>query len=424
MDREIPSSERLRQRAASLLRPMATVLVIAAAGFWGLGLLRPGMDRDRFRTATVERGPLEAVIVAAGTVQPAADRVITSPVAARLLKVWRRPGSRVQPGDAILELDLSASELALDQLAGRIERGVSSREELRLELEVARIDLSNQLQIKELEREELDFELEQKRRLHSEGLLSESELRRIETRGRRLQIELKGLEASLAKSEKSAQAKLDGADSELRSLRDEHAQLARELERASTRAEQAGVITWVLDDEGARVAPGDELARLADLGSFRVEASASDVHSSRLQVGLPVRIPLNRDRGSDGLVLDGRIDRVLPSVEEGAVRFWVELENTHAASEILRPNLRLDVLVVLERKSDVLTVDKGAFARGPGVHEVFVLTPDGSRAVRRTIELGLSGYDAWEVLSGLDAGDVVVTSDVSDLKHLADWRVR
>ena len=62
------------------------------------------------------RGPIEAAISASGSVLPEVEHVLTSPVDARVLRVRKRGGDAVEPGETILELDLSAARLALEDL--------------------------------------------------------------------------------------------------------------------------------------------------------------------------------------------------------------------------------------------------------------------------------------------------------------------
>jgi hypothetical protein len=65
-----------------------TVLSLAVVAYlWLPALVSPSLSRDRIRTATVERGPVDATISASGLVVPAVEQVITSPVEARVLKV-------------------------------------------------------------------------------------------------------------------------------------------------------------------------------------------------------------------------------------------------------------------------------------------------------------------------------------------------
>jgi len=134
----------------------------------------------------------------------------------------------------------------------------------------------------------------------------------------------------------------------------------------------------------------------------------SDVHSSRLSPGLPVRVML------DGQPLPGRLANVYPTIENGAVKFNVDLDDPRHPK--LRNNLRVDVLVVTASRADALRVPKGSFSRGGEAVSVFVVR--GDRAVRRTVRLGVSGYDRSEVLEGLAEGEDVILSDMSDYDHL------
>jgi HlyD family secretion protein len=141
----------------------------------------------------------------------------------------------------------------------------------------------------------------------------------------------------------------------------------------------------------------------------------SDVHAGRIRTGMPVMV-----RISDALRLQGAVAEVYPTVENGAVRFAVAIdERAHAA---LRPNLRVDVLVITDRKPSALKVARGPFADGTGTRQVFVVR--GDRAVRTAATLGVSSFDEIEVLSGLAERDEIIVSDMRDYVHLTEVKLR
>ncbi|MEO1083023.1 MAG: HlyD family efflux transporter periplasmic adaptor subunit [Acidobacteriota bacterium] len=364
----------------------------------------------------MKRGDLEASFSALGTVEPASERVMTSPVNGRLLRVLRRPGSVVEQGETLLVLDTSATRLELSQVDGRLEQARSGREERRLGLEKEAADLQSRLSIARLELEEATFRLEQSQTLHDEGLISVSTLRTSETRMRRLELEILGLETAVDKAAAAAAAQLAGLDASIGSLGREKAEIERVLESATGRAERSGVVTWILEDEGRSVLEGDELVRLADLESFHIEASVSDVHSQRLEVGLTVRVPIGEEQ------LEGRVSRVLPAVDDGALRFTVELERPGHPG--LRPSLRLDVSVITDLRLDVLMLERSAVAAGGRSRDVFVLAPSGDRAVRRRAEFGVTGGRHFEITAGLDEGERVVLNDLSRFSAVETLRLR
>ena len=111
MDRELEAREVWGRRRGRVAGAGLLVIVAGAAIAFVPSLLRPLVSRDRIRTARVERGPIEAVVQAAGSVIPAFESVLSSPVEARVVRLSKRPGDRVAVGEEILELDTSASRL-------------------------------------------------------------------------------------------------------------------------------------------------------------------------------------------------------------------------------------------------------------------------------------------------------------------------
>jgi len=190
--------------------------------------------------------------------------------------------------------------------------------------------------------------------------------------------------------------------------------VADRLERATGASDSDGILTWVVTEAGAAVARGSEIARVADLSSFRVEASLSDTHAERIAVGQPAVV-----RAGEAHVR-GRIITVFPTVENGTMT--VELALDEPSHPALRPNLRVEVHIVTDRHDGALVVPRGAFVNADGRRQVYVVRDD--RAVRTPVEFGILNFDAHEVLSGLEEGDRVILTDMSDYVHVQEVRIR
>jgi HlyD family secretion protein len=425
MDRELEPETRRR----AVRRRIAAAAAVAALGTAVLmllpGWLRPAVARERIRTARVERGPVEAVIAATGTVVPAVEQVVSSPFEARVTRLRRRLGAVVAAGDELMQLDTSGFELERRQLAGQMEQKENLQLQLHLGLDKGLGDLAGALEIKRLDAELLEARAAQNRRLAVEGLVSAATLRVAEVEAHKAQIEVRQLAAAAPAARAAAAAQLAALDLDLRVLRQEQAEIDRQIALSTPRAAQAGAITWMVEPEGVTVRRGDVLARIADLDAFRVEATVSDIHSASLRPGLPVRVLL------EGQELPGRLATVHPLIEDGAVKFAVDLVDPLSRSALgagtplfrkLRANLRVDVLVVTARRPAALRLRKGPFAESAGSEDVFVVR--GGEAVRRRVRLGLAGYDYYEVEAGLAAGDEVIVSDMKDYMHLARVALR
>lgn len=408
MDRELDVSFQRRRIGRRIAWAIGSLGLVVAVLVLLPGWLRPTLERDRIRAGRVDRGPVEGIVEASGTVIPAFESVVSSPVDARIEKILKRPGEAVREGEEILRLDTSASRLALETIDNNLARKVNEQEQVRLALEKSLNDLRGNIESSRLDAEASEYRAEQNRRLRTGGLVSDQNLKASEVEAKKARIELNRLQGSVAGERQAAQARLEGLELDLRTLRKERDEALRQLELATTRSDRAGVITWVVPQEGATIRMGEVVARIADLDSFRVEATVSDVHSSHLAPGMPVRVMI------DGQPLPGRLANVYPTIENGAVKFAVDLDD--ARHPKLRNNLRADVLVVTASRANTLRLPKGPFAQGGARESVFVI--HGGRAVRRTVRFGVSGYDYLEVLDGLSEGEEVILSDMNDYEHL------
>jgi HlyD family secretion protein len=414
MDREIDPGFRKKQLIRRSAYSIAIISLTAVTFIWGPALLKPTVNRARIRTAKVDVGPVEAAITASGTVVPEFEQVLSSPINARVLKILKRPGAALKKGDPIVELDMSESVLALEKMNQQIELKQNQQAKVRLELQNTLISLRGQWEIKNLEYKSVAASAARNRQLHKQGLLSEDALRQAELLEEKARVELKQIEDSKLNAEQSNRAQLDGLTLEMQTLGKERAEARRQFELATTKSDRDGVLTWVVAEEGATVQKGDVLARIADLNSFRVRATASDVHAGRLAEGLSASVKINEQ------YLAGSISSIEPAIKDGIITFLIGLADK--SSTLLHSNLRVDVLIVTERKDRALRIKKGPFAGSDAVQDVFVIR--GDAAVKTPVRIGISSFDHFEVLDGLLEGDEVVISDMADYLHLKEVKIK
>ena len=419
MDRPLDSTVR-RRRLARRVALAAVALAVPAVGLrWGTAALRPAVARAAIRTAVVDVGPVEAVIAASGTVLPEVEQVVSMPVEARVLRILKRPGDAVARGEAILDLDLSAAALEQERLDQQLALRANQQARTRLDLAARITDLESQREIKRLQLAALEAAVARDRQLQERGLMAREALAQAELAAAQAAAELRKLAAEERHARESTRTALDGLGLEMATLRRERAEARRQLERATTRADRPGVVTWTVAEEGAIVRKGEAIARIADLRSFRVEATLPDIHGQRVAAGLPAVVRVN----DDAVRLQGTVTAVHPTVRDGLITFAVALAEKQ--SPVLRPNLRVDVLVIQSRKARVPRIARGPFAEaGGGLRDVFVVHPTGGSAQRRRVRLGLASADHFEVLDGLAPGDQVITSDPSDFLDFAEVQLR
>jgi HlyD family secretion protein len=413
MDREIPQQEQdSRTRRRVLIGGSAGVAVVLGL-FLLPGMLRPGVERSSLRFAKVERGAVAATVSAAGTVLPAFEQAVSSPVEARVVRILKHPGEAVHSGEPLVELDTAGSRLELGRLDDRLAAKRNDEEQARLDLESQVATLQGRLKSQRLDAEVFAYKAAQSKKLRAEGLVSDEALKAAEVAAQKATIDAEQLEADIATAKKTSALKLAGLALDLATLRRERDEAAHELELATAKADRDGVVTWTVLQEGTTVRRGDVLARVAGLESFRVEATVSDVHSARLRPGLAARVLV------DGQTLAGTLTGIYPTIENGAVRFRIDL--AEPKNPRLRNNLRVDVQVETGASADGLKLHRGPGIAG-GEQEVYVV--HGNRAERRLARFGISGVDDVEVVAGLAEGDEVVISNLEQYRGVSVLKLR
>ena len=287
---------------------------------------------------------------------PEVEEVVSSPVDARVVRILERAGAELQAGQPLVELDARESALAVDRLAQNLALKPNQQDKTRLELERSLNDLDSQARIKDLQLQAYRSQLARNRALSKEGLISEEVLRQSELAEAQAVVELKKIQAERDNAQRITRTTLDGLDLEMGTLRKEVEEARRQLNLAAPRAARRGVLTWSLSEEGSAIRKGDVIARIADLSSFRVDATLSDVHAKRVSVGLPVTVRVGEE------TLEGSVFNVLPTIRNGVMTLQIALKEK--SSPLLRSNLRVDAFIVTGRRSRALRVHRGPFAAG------------------------------------------------------------
>ncbi len=407
MDRELLPEDIRRRRIKRLAKLIAALALLITVVLMLRSCITPSISRNRILTSVAEVGSIDASLSASGVVVPQYEQVITSPVRSTVLEILLHSGDTVQAGQSIVRLDTEAAEFRVEQLRDQLDFHRNQKRQLILELERRKIDLDASQDIKQLEVRFLQSQFERSKHLHDIGgttdeVLAQAGLNLDIARRQFLQL-AQNIESQKASLEEES----EGLDLQIRMKGNEVREAERDLDQAHVRAERTGVVTWVNDNIGSFVNPGDAVARVADLGGYKIEAQISDIHTARLRVGGQVSIRIGK------LILPGTISAVRPSVENGIARFDVKLEEkSHTA---LRPNLRTDVFVITSFKDNVLRVNHGPFFRGRVDQKVFVI--EGSKARRRVVDIGVSNYDFVELIGDISPGDEVIISDMSKYEH-------
>ncbi|MFD2934382.1 efflux RND transporter periplasmic adaptor subunit [Spirosoma flavum] len=412
MDTELAPAITNRARSRRWLIGVIVVIAVVFVIVWMRDALKTSVEADKIRTATVEIGPVENSLNATGEVIPAYEQIYTSPIRASIRRVLLMPGTSVKPGQAIMDLDKSLTEIELEKLNDQLALKRNGIDQLRMKLNKSLYDAEVNDQIKLLNINRLQAELEGSRRLQKVGGSTAEDVTRAENALRIAELEKKQLENDLAYNRQSMSASLRETTLQAQIEEKNLKELTYKIKQADIVADRPGVLTWVNENIGSSVNEGEMLAKLADLASFRIEGSCSDVYAEQVKVGLPVIVKVNESS------LRGLITQVKPAVKNGIVQFVIQLDNSHHAS--LRPNMKVEVFVVTDRVAKAVRVTNGPAFKGKRTQFVYVLPKGSNVAHRREVAIGLSNFDFVEIKSGLQAGEQIILTDLSQYENLEE----
>lgn len=387
----------------------SSIAVVALVGITvALSRLKPAaptVDRNLVWVDTVKRGPMVRQVRGLGTLVPEEIRWIAARTQGRVDKIILRPGATVEPGTLILELtnpdvesnaanaesQLRAAEAQLINLSTQLQSGL-----LAAEANFARSQSA-------YETTKLRADVQQE--LFRDGLVSELELKLSQANAKdaatTYEIEKKRYE--FAKDSIKPQLAVQEAEVErLRSM----AKLRKdELEALKVRATMSGVLSALPVEVGAQVNPGTNLARVADPTKLKAEVRIAETQAKDITIGQLASVDTRNG------IVEGRVSRIDPAVQNGTVTVDVTL--TGELPRGARPDLSVDGTIELERLDDVIFVGRPAFGQEKSTVGIFRLASDGGEASRVQVQLGRSSVNTIEILSGLQPGDRVILSDMS-----------
>ncbi|TDQ09761.1 efflux RND transporter periplasmic adaptor subunit [Pedobacter metabolipauper] len=406
MDRELSSSFKKRRLIKTVSLASLTVILVVVAFYIIRANMEPTIERSKINVSVVGKGTVEATLEATGLVVPEYEFLITSPIQAKLEQVFRNSGEAVQAGESILQLNKDATLNDYNKLLDEQAVNHNREEQLGLNLERILNELNTQYTIKQMNIESLETALDHERALLKIGGSTDEKLKQAGLNLEISRLELLQLKRQVKNQEKTILSERKGLGYQISMQQKNIATYGKKLSGAIVQSPAKGIVTWVSNKIGAEVNVGSDLARVADLSSYKVEGKISDAYASQLKKGMEVIVKIEDQD------LRGTITNIQPEVDAGMVIFFVSLnKNNH---NLLRANLKVELQLVTSVRRNVLRVKNGSVFTGAEQQQIFVV--QGDEAVSRTINTGLSNFNYTEILTGLRPGEKVIITELKDLQ--------
>jgi HlyD family secretion protein len=314
-------------------------------------------------TARAERGRIERVVVATGTIEPEKEVEVRPRISGIVEHVHVHDGDEVAKDALLLEIDRELIEAQAAEARSRLEQ-------TRVELRYAGLDL------------------DRARALVRSGTVSTQEHERAEAR-------VQSASAAVARDEAAVES------------------LAVELKYTRVLAPMAGKILDVPVEDGDAVSAvtavtgGTLLLVIADPDPLHLKGLVDENEVAHVALGQPARI---RTEAYPGRTFAGEVRDIAPlgQRQQNVTYFEVEVLVTDPEARLLRPRMSADADIVTEVIEDALVVPETALIfEGGDVLVERVVRASSPKLERRQVEVGLVSGPRVQVLKGLEAGDEV-----------------
>jgi HlyD family secretion protein len=384
---------------------LVVVLILVTVGVSRLEPAAPRVERDTVFMDTVQRGEMLRQVRGTGTLVPEQIRWISAITNSTVERILLRPGVTVEPDTVIVEL--SNPQLEQSALEARLSlKAAQARYESR-EVALDRDMLTQQALVASAESALTlaEYEAQLDEELFADELVSELQLRQKQSRVNQLRIQHEIEEQRLAIQGDAARTELAAEQADLDRLETIYQLRQDEVGDLRLTAGVSGVLQEVPLEEGASVTPGTNLARVGDPSRLKAELRIPETQARDIQMGQPASIDTRNG------IIPGHVVRIDPAVTAGTVTVDIALDGELPRGA--RPDLTVDGTIELERLENVIYVGRPVFGQEESIVSLFKLLPDTDEAVRTRVSLGRSSVNTIEVIEGLQPGDQVVLSDMS-----------
>jgi HlyD family secretion protein len=384
---------------------VAIGLLVLVFAWWLIELLLGGrslsVNSQRIAVSDVTTGTFEDFIPLRGRLMPRSTVYLDAIEGGRVEQVLVEDGAMVETGDLIAVLSNTNLQLVVLGREAEVTEQLNFMRTLELQLEQNRLSHKKNLVEIDYQIVRLNRSIERQRGLASENLVSQSTIEELEDelnyyRNRR-EVTLES-QATDARLQEQQLLQLREAGEQ---LKESLAFARKNLDDLNIRAPIAGKLSGFNIEIGQSIERGGRLGQIDDPDQFKLNVQIDEFYLGRVDLQQAASA---EHKGRD---LDLQISKIYPQVKEG--QFEVDMLFDEQPDD-LRRGQTLQLRLTLGDNADALLIPNGSFYQETGGNWIFVVSPDGSEAVRRPVRLGRRNTEFIEVLDGLEAGEKVITS--------------
>ena len=360
------------------------------------------VNADTLTISEVSAGEFNDYIRVSGQVHPMTTIQLSPRESGIVEEIVIEEGTQVKAGDVIIRLSNDDLDMEILNSEANLAEKENALRNTMIQMEQEKMQLS--LNILELETEvkRKGRTLESQKRLFDDGLIGKEEYLRSEED---YVLFCKKLEVTLARAEQDSMYRNVQIQQMQESLKNMKLNMQRIRNRKENLAVKApidgelGLLEVVL---GQSIGSGAKIGQINALDSYKIEALIDEHYIDRVSAGLTATFERQNE------TFDAVIRKVYPEVRSG--KFQADFKFSGEQPANIRTGQTYYLNLQLGQPESAVLIPRGTFYQKTGGKWIYVVSPDGGKAVKREIRIGRQNPQYYEVLEGLEPGEKVITS--------------
>ena len=360
------------------------------------------IDADNISVNAVTQGQFNDYIRISGQVAPITTIQISPLEGGVVQEIVAEEGTRVKRGDVILilsnenlDMQILNSEADLAEKENILRNTMIQMEQQKLSVEQEKL----QLQM-DVRRNKRNYEAQ--KALYDDGLIAKEEYLKAEEDYQLSASRLKLVENRAKQDSLYRSVEITQMQESLENMRQNMMMIRKRKDNLTIKAPIDGELGLLDVTLGQSVAAGSKIGQINNLDSYKIEAQIDEHYIDRVTAGLDATFERQSER------YQAQIRKVYPEVRDG--KFKADFKFVGQQPENIRSGQTYYLNLQLGQPVEAILIPRGAFYQKTGGKWIYVVSADGSKAVRRDIRIGRQNPQYYEVIEGLEAGERVITS--------------
>ena len=402
MDRKIDKKPLLKRKQFWFVAAGGVIFVILLIAIFSDTGSKLNVETDKLTITTVSEGDFQEFIPVTGNVMPRTTFYLDVILGGSVEQKYLEEGAMVKKGDKIIKLSNANIQLNALQQETATYQQINEARNTRLQIEQNSIALQTQLV-------DANYNLVNSKQLFNrekvmweKKLISEQEFEQARDKYFHDVEQQKLTRQNYTQDSLLKKTQLTQIEESIKRLQMNLELIRENIDNLTVKAPIDGQLTALNAETGQSKSPGDQLGQIDALDGFKVRADIDEYYIARIVKGLHATAEI------DGIDYKLVVIKVFPEVKNG--KFQVDMDFDGKVPDGIRRGQTLQIRLQLSERTKALLLSRGGFYQKTGGQWVFVVDKSGSTAVKKSISLGRQNPDYFEVLSGLNPGDKVVTS--------------